>query len=63
MGRRDKHRSGSSRNNPVFKVVGARVGRAAKGRPRGVDVKLKKVTTYHTGSGEVWSWGSVTFVL
>ncbi len=43
MGRKDKHKLGGTRNNPVFKVVGAKVSKAAKGRPKGVDIKLKKV--------------------
>jgi hypothetical protein len=44
MGRKDKHNVGKTRNNPVFKVVGAKVAKQSKGRPKGVDVKLKKVT-------------------
>lgn len=43
MGRKDKHKPGASRNNAVFKVVGAKVSKQAKGRPKGVDIKVKKV--------------------
>ena len=43
MGRKDKHKLGGSRNSAVFKVVGAKVSKAAKGRPKEVAPKLKKV--------------------
>ena len=43
MGRKDKHKLGASRNNAVYKVVGAKVSKGAKGKPREVAPKLKKV--------------------
>jgi hypothetical protein len=43
MGRNDKHKPGKSRNNPVFKIVGGGTKKADKGRPKSVDIKLKKV--------------------
>jgi len=43
MGRKDKHKAGSSRNGAVYKVVGAKVAKTAKGKPKNVDIKLKKV--------------------
>jgi len=48
MGRKDKHKLGKTRNNAVFKVVGAKVSKGAKGKPKGVDVKLKKVIINET---------------
>ena len=43
MGKKDKHKLGSTRNNPVFKVVGAKVKKQGKGRPKEVSLKLKKL--------------------
>ena len=44
MGRKDKHKLGQSRNSAVFKVVGGKAGKANnKGKPKGVELKLKKV--------------------
>ena len=43
MGRKDKHKLGSTRNNPLFKVVGGKASKA-KAKPREVDLKLKKIT-------------------
>ncbi len=43
MGRKDKHKLGASRNNAVFKVVGAKVKKAGKGRPKEVSFKLRNI--------------------
>ena len=43
MGKKDKHKLGATRNNPVFKVVGAKVKKQSKGRPKEVSLKLKKL--------------------
>jgi uncharacterized protein YukE len=49
MGRNDKHKQGrgfsGSRNNPVFKIVGGKAGKALNGcsKAKAVDVKLKKL--------------------
>lgn len=43
MGRNDKHKSGQSRNSTVFKIVGGKAGKAKPGKPKGVDLKLKKL--------------------
>ena len=42
MGKKDKHKPGQSRNNPIFKVVGGKAGKS-KNKPREVNIKLKNV--------------------
>ena len=42
MGKKDKHRPGQSRNDPIFKVVGGKAGKS-KNKPREVNIKLKNV--------------------
>ena len=44
MGKKDKHRPGQSRNNPIFKVVGGKAGKT-KNMPQEVNIKLKNVST------------------
>ena len=43
MGKKDKHRPGQSRNDPIFKVVGGKAGKS-KNKPREVTTKLKDVS-------------------
>lgn len=43
MGKKDKHRPGQSRNNPIFKVVGGKAGKT-KNKPQEVNIKLKNVS-------------------
>ena len=43
MGKKDKHRPGQSRNDPIFKVVGGKTTKA-KNKPREVTTKLKDVS-------------------
>lgn len=43
MGRKDKHKQGQSRNNPIFKVVGGTAGKT-KNKPREVNIKLKNIS-------------------
>ena len=43
MGRKDKHKLGQSRNNPIFKVVGGKAEKS-KNKPREVNIKLKNVS-------------------
>ena len=45
MGKKDKHRPGQSRNDPIFKVVGGKTAKA-KNKPREVTTKLKDVSIY-----------------
>jgi hypothetical protein len=40
--KKDKHKLGQSRNNPVFKVVGGKSGKS-KNKPREVNIKLKNI--------------------
>ena len=48
MGKKDKHKPGQSRNNPIFKVVGGKAGKS-KNKPREVNIKLKNVRKkYHS---------------
>jgi hypothetical protein len=42
MGKKEKHRQGQSRNNPVFKVANGRFSKT-KGKAKEVTSKLKKV--------------------
>ena len=42
MGKKDKHKIGQSRNNPVFKVANGKLAKQ-KGKPKEVSSKLKKV--------------------
>jgi len=41
MGKKDKHKQGQSRNNPVFKVANGRLSKQ-KGKAKEVSTKLKK---------------------
>ena len=41
MGKKDKHKLGSSRNNPIFKVANGKLKQ--KNKPKEVTTKLKKV--------------------
>ena len=43
MGKKDKHKMGQSRNNPVFKVVGGKAGKK-KNKAQEVNLKLKNVS-------------------
>ena len=48
MGKKDKHKQGQSRNNPVFKVMGGGASKVSKGqgnkqKAQEVKSKLKKV--------------------
>ena len=43
MGKKDKHRPGQSRNDPIFKVVGGKAGKS-KNKPREVTTKWKDVS-------------------
>ena len=45
MGKKDKHRPGQSRNDPIFKVVGGKTTKA-KNKPREVTTKLKDVSIF-----------------
>ena len=45
MGKKDKHRPGQSRNDPIFKVVGGKTAKA-KNKPREVTTKLKDVSIF-----------------
>ena len=42
MGKKEKHKQGQSRNNPVFKVANGRFSKT-KGKAKEVTSKLKKV--------------------
>ena len=44
MGKKDKHKLGQTRNNPVFKVANGRLAKQ-KGKAQAVTSKLKKVST------------------
>ena len=44
MGKKDKHKLGSSRNNPIFKVANGKLKQ--KNKPKEVTTKLKKVRIY-----------------
>ena len=41
MGKKDKHKLGQSRNNPIFKVANGKLKQ--KNKPKEVTTKLKKV--------------------
>jgi hypothetical protein len=43
MGRKDKHKQGQSRNNPVFKVANGKLAKH-KGKAKEVTTKLKNVS-------------------
>ena len=45
MGKKDKHKQGQSRNNPVFKVANGRLGKQ-KGKAKEVSTKLKKASLF-----------------
>ena len=45
MGKKDKHKQGQSRNNPVFKVANGRLSKQ-KGKAKEVCSKLKKARFY-----------------
>ena len=45
MGKKDKHKIGQSRNNPVFKVANGKLGKA-KGKPKEVCHKLKQISKH-----------------
>ena len=47
MGKKDKHKLGSSRNNPIFKVANGKLKQ--KNKPKEVTTKLKKVRIYKSG--------------
>ena len=44
MGKKDKHKLGQSRNNPIFKVANGKLKQ--KNKPKEVTTKLKKVRIY-----------------
>jgi len=46
MGKKDKHKLGSSRNNPIFKVANGKLKQ--KNKPKEVTTKLKKITKQKT---------------
>ena len=50
MGKKDKHRPGQSRNDPIFKVVGGKAGKS-KNKPREVTTKLKDVSMFGSPGG------------
>ena len=45
MGKKDKHRPGQSRNDPIFEVVGGKAGKS-KNKPQQVTSKLKDVSVF-----------------
>ena len=45
MGKKDKHKIGQSRNNPVFKIANGKLSKQ-RGKPKEVTMKLKKVGSY-----------------
>ena len=45
MGKKDKHKLGQSRNNPIFKVANGKLKQ--KNKPKEVTTKLKKVRIYN----------------
>ena len=45
MGKKDKHKQGQSRNNPVFKVANGRLSKQ-KGKAKEVSTKLKKASLF-----------------
>jgi len=58
MGKKDKHKQGQSRNNPVFKVMGGgnKVGKqAGKQKAQEVKTKLKKLSNPSKGKESVQS--------
>lgn len=52
MGKKDKHILGSSRNNPIFKVVGGKAGKA-KNKAQEVNTKLKKINVTKKSAGQL----------
>ena len=46
MGKKDKHKIGQSRNNPVFKIANGKLSKQ-RGKPKEVTMKLKKVGSYY----------------
>ncbi len=54
---KDKKKKGTSRNNAVFRVVGAKVSKQSKGKPKEVGMKLKKVTFHQLRSTHVDCYG------
>ena len=61
MGRKDKHKQGQSRNNPIFKVVGGTAGKT-KNKPREVNIKLKNVRKLYILNA-TFKWTGVIWVL
>ena len=60
MGKKEKHRQGQSRNNPVFKVANGRFSKT-KGKAKEVTSKLKKLQMQQTKTSKAIANADIAF--